>query len=90
MDFGYFRSRNIRRGFPFKGSLKGVYRGSIAGCYMNIGALAIRMGFWGPLYYSDIKEAPNSIGIFVGPYIAGFGCSTPNKPHWDLNLDLNL
>ena len=27
----------------------------------NIGALIIRIGFWGPLYYNYIKESQNSI-----------------------------
>ena len=34
-----------------------------------IGALIIRMGFWGILYYNYNKEpAPNSIGNYQGPY----------------------
>ena len=39
----------------------------------NIGALIIRIGFWGPLYYGDYnwnKEPPNGIGNYLGPYIS--------------------
>ena len=35
----------------------------------TIGALIIRIGFWGPLYYSYNKEPQNSIGNYSGPYI---------------------
>ena len=38
----------------------------------NIGALIIRMGFWGPLYYNYNREPPqNSVGNYLGPYIRG-------------------
>ena len=30
----------------------------------NIGALIIRIGHWGPLYYNCIKEPQNSIGNY--------------------------
>ena len=33
----------------------------------NIGALIIRIGFWGPLYYNYKKEPQTSIGNYVGP-----------------------
>ena len=36
---------------------------------LNIGALIIRIGFWGPLYYNHNKEHQNSIGNYSGPYI---------------------
>ena len=39
---------------PLKGSLKGVFRGSKVGLD-DIGALVIRIGFWGPLYYTYSK-----------------------------------
>ena len=29
---------------------------------LNIGALIIRIGFWGPIYYSYKKEPPKNIG----------------------------
>ena len=33
------------------------------------GALKMRIGFWGPLYYNHNKEPPqNSIGNYLGPY----------------------
>ena len=36
----------------------------------NIGALIIRIGFWGPLDCHYNQEPPqNSIGIYLGPYI---------------------
>ena len=39
----------------------------------NIGALVIRIGFWGPLYPNFNKEPPkNSIGNYGGPYIESF------------------
>ena len=39
----------------------------------NIGALIIRIGFWGPLYYIYNKEPPqNSIGNYLGPYSSHF------------------
>ena len=33
---------------------------------ITIGALIIRIGFWGILYYSYNKEPPNSIGNYQG------------------------
>ena len=37
---------------------------------VSIGALVIRIGFWGSVYYSYNKEPPqNNIGKYVGPYI---------------------
>ena len=39
---------------------------------LNIGALIVRIGFWGPLYYNDNKEPPTCIG----PYILYTGIST--------------
>ena len=41
----------IRIGFPLKGSLKG----SIVGFY-SVGALIIRIGFWGPLSVVTIRN----------------------------------
>ena len=40
----------------------------------NIGALIIRIGFWGPLYYNHNMEPTkiNSTGNYLGPYIIGF------------------
>ena len=35
----------------------------------TIGALIIRIGFWGPLYHNDNTEPQNSIGSYLGPYI---------------------
>ena len=36
----------------------------------DIGALRIRTGFWGQIYYSCNKEPPrSSIGNYFGPYI---------------------
>ena len=57
-------ARIIRIGFPLKGSLKGLIVE-----YYNVGALIIRIGFWGPLYYNYDKEPQNSIGNYLGPYI---------------------
>ena len=37
----------------------------------NIGALMIRIGFWGPLYYKIIWNPQNSIGTYLGPYSTG-------------------
>ena len=31
------------------------------------GTLIIRIGFWGPLYYSYNTKPPNSIGDYLGP-----------------------
>ena len=57
---------------PLKGSLKGFYKGSIIGFY-NIGALVIRIGFWGPLYYSyNNKEPPKIVLVIIA---APFFCS---------------
>ena len=36
----------------------------------NIGALKIRIGFWGILYHSHNKEPQNSIGNYSGPCIS--------------------
>ena len=36
---------------------------------LNIGALLIRIGFWGPLDYSNNKEPHNNIGNYGGPDI---------------------
>ena len=42
----------------------------------NIGALTLKIGFWGPLYYSySIRNPQNSIGHDLGPYI-----QTPQPP----------
>ena len=35
----------------------------------NIGALIIRIGFWGPVYYSYNKEPPGPYSNYCGPYI---------------------
>ena len=43
-----------------------AYLGYIA---TNIGALIIRIGFWGPLYFHHNKEPPKCIGNYLGPYI---------------------
>ena len=43
----------------------------------NIGALIIRTGFWGPLYYNHNKEPQNSIGNYYGPYSSQLGCGAP-------------
>ena len=40
--------------FPFKGSLKGSIRATIR--VWGIGALIIRIGFWGGVYYTYNKE----------------------------------
>ena len=43
---------------------KGFYKGSVVGFY-DIGALIMRIGFWGMLYDGDIKQPPqNSIGHY--------------------------
>ena len=42
---------NNWNGVPFKRILQGLCKGSIVGFY-SIGALKIRIGFWGPLYYN--------------------------------------
>ena len=44
-----------------------VVRGSEA-LVMKCRALIIRMGFWGPLYYTFIKEPQKSIGNCLGPF----------------------
>ena len=36
---------------------------------INIGALMIRMGFWGPRYHSYNKEPQNGISSYFGAYI---------------------
>ena len=33
-----------------------------------MGALLIRIGFWGPLYCNYNKEPQNNIGNYLGPY----------------------
>ena len=39
--------------------IRSPQKGSIIGFYnVNIGALIIRIGFWGPLYYNCNKEPP--------------------------------
>ena len=39
---------------------------------LTIGALIIRIGFWGPLYYKYNEGTPkNSIFNYQGPYITG-------------------
>ena len=44
----------------------------------NIGALIIRIGFWGPVYYSYNKEPPGPYSNYCGPYIMWGGrCSSP-------------
>ena len=34
---------------------------------LNAGALIIRKGFWGPLYYNYKRNPQNSIGNYLGP-----------------------
>ena len=46
----YMYCRGLNKGFG--GSLLGVFRG------INIGALIIRIWFWGPLYFNYNKETP--------------------------------
>ena len=48
----YSGLKNLNR-VPFKG----FYKGSIVGFY-SIGALIIRIGFWGPLYFYTHNEDP--------------------------------
>ena len=35
----------------------------------NVGALIIRIGFWGPFYYNYNKGPPITIGDYLRPYI---------------------
>ena len=37
--------------------------------YITIGALIIRIRFWSPFSISIIRNAQNSIGNYLGPYI---------------------
>ena len=43
-------------------------------CYIkeaNVGALTIRIEFWGIIYYSYNKDPPqNSIGNYLSPYVS--------------------
>ena len=48
----------VRTRVPLMGSLKGICKGSIVGFYNNVGALRIRIGFPGILYYSYKKGTP--------------------------------
>ena len=41
-------------------------KAAASACRHNIGALIVRIGFWGPLYYNHKKT---SIGDYLGPYI---------------------
>ena len=54
-----------------------VYQGSEK---CNIGALIVRIGIWGPVYYKYKKELPNSIGNYLGPYITASGSSAGGPP----------
>ena len=46
-----------------------IYMGLWVDTAYNVGALIIRKGFWGPLYYNYNKEPPqNSIGNYLGPH----------------------
>ena len=47
----------FRIGFPLKGSFKRATIRDLEG-YYSIGALIIRIGFWGPLYCKYNKEPP--------------------------------
>ena len=66
-------------------------------CDPNIGALMIRVGFWGPVYCKDNKETPpKNIGNYLNPFFSlgftviesrecGLGCGFPvsaGLPAW--------
>ena len=53
-----------------KGSFKGSFRGSIVGFY-DIGALIIRIGFWGPFYYNYNQEPPTIVLVILKAPILG-------------------
>ena len=63
----------------------------------NIAALIIRIGFWGPLYYSHNKNPHSSIGIYSGPYSNSQlslksetpSCCYPALPSAQINSVLN-
>ena len=38
---------------------------------VNIGALIIRTGFWGPLCYNYNKEPPKYLGNYFCPFLIG-------------------
>ena len=38
----------------------------------NVGALIIRIGFWGPICYNYNQEPQNNIGNCLGPYTSCF------------------
>ena len=40
---------------------------------IDVGAVIIRTGFWGLLYYSYMKKPQNSAGKYLGPTIGGLG-----------------
>ena len=50
---------------------KGAHKGSIIRFY-NIGALLIRMGFWGHSTIITIRSPQNSICNYLGPYSGRF------------------
>ena len=51
---------------------KGYYKGSIVEFYNIIGALIIRVGFWGPVSCNYMEAPQHNIGDYLGPYITSF------------------
>ena len=74
-----FAVRDLARSYKDISML--MAKGSCEGCVQcsNIGALMIRIGFRGPLYY-NYKEPQNSVGNSFGPYI------TPNNTSSQLSM----
>ena len=58
----YYRGLHNSNRVPLKGSFQGYYKGTIR---FNIGALTIRMGFWGPFYYHYNEEPPKIILVNI-------------------------
>ena len=60
----------------------------------NVGALIIRIGFWGPCYYIHNQEPQNSIGNSLGPcsinHSWGLGSSTSPCDFCCVGLSLGI
>ena len=66
-----------------KGSRVVGFRAS--GFWCNAGALTIRIGFWGPLYYTCSQQAPKIVLVIISaPYTKAFRASGLLEMGFDL------
>ena len=50
----------------------------IGGLGCTLGALIIRIGFWGPIYCNYVRNHKKSVGNYLSPYISMWGLGSRN------------